>query len=323
VTKKPISIEILRILEYSDYLSSQELFSYLKNKNIATDEKKIRYTLNELHKEKKVKKVNSKWRITEKGIESLNRAITFERAFETHQILEYNLLHSTFDLYNLEGTVPTIFTTVDKDKVDLALELIYEVFRSGLSVSNRVCLFDEEIEIGGVRVPEGLMGIGVVSSLVHDVIMLNIGLPLNPEYAGLIEYKNSSPSRVVELINYKGTTINPGTLLLRGGYTSVNKICEKGEGNAVIGIRTFSRYGIFEAEKEAQVAKSRGICSILAISHPGSDTYGFINYNRGLMILSAGINQFAPMWEMGFDLDLKLKRILIDFKLFKKIDSLI
>ena len=138
----------------------------------------------------------------------------------------------------------------------------------------------------------------------------------------MLKYVGSKPYGLVELINYSGTTISPGLLLVRAGYTSVFNVVKSGDGFVVTAIRSFNPHALEEVRNEVILAESRGIGKVIAITPPMTDIFGIPTGRRAMMMFQAGINQLSPLYELGLDPELKINQALIDFKIFKRVNKL-
>lgn len=323
IGKGRTQIEILKTLVETDKpLSCREITKLLNRRGINVSEKTIRKYIKNLTKNGYIK-MNSKATITEQGMETLKRATVFERLGEFRELVEYNMFNSTFNLYTLDGTVPANLAIVDKDKIDECLELMKTVADAGLTTSRLITVVDEEESLGIIEVPKGKVGIGTISSTIYNVIMLNVGVVLASEFAGLLQYKDSEPVGFTEMINYSGTTISPGLLFIRGGYTSVYEVARTGNGYVVTAVKSFNEYAYESVEREIMLANARGITGMLTISSPMDNKLNLPAYKKALLIVLAGVNYLAPLYEKGLNSELRINEILVDFKEFKDIDEFI
>jgi len=314
--------EILRVLaETNGPLSHKEILKLLKNRGINTTETTIRNRIEKMREMGYVVKVNTKINITEEGLRILNQATIFERLEEFKDFVEYSMFKSTFDLYNMTGTVPTNVMIIDKNKIDTCLEIMKSVADANLVTSRHIALVEEGGELGTITIPEGKVGIGTISSTIYNVIMLGCGVVLGSEFAGLIYYENHRPVGICEMINYSGTTISPGLLLIKGGYTSVHKVAENGNGYAIAAIKSFNGFAYEVVEREIMLADARGIKGVLTISLPMDNRLNLPTYKKALLIVLAGMNYIAPIHEKGLNPEFRINEVLVDFERFKDIDK--
>ena len=315
--------EILDILvEFGKPLSSQEITDELKLRGIKLESRTIRYHLTKMEKMGLISRVaNGKRVITEKGIEELRRKSVFERLGEFSERIEYNVYFCTFDLYSMRGTIPTNVAILDKKDFEKALNIVEDVSSSKILISNLIVFCDEGENIGGIDIPKGKFGIGVISNTIYDVIMRSAGVSMVAEFAGLLHYEKHKPKGIIELISYSGTTLSPGWLLINSGLTSVYEVVKTGNGDIITAIRSFSKYAVEIVKEELSLAKARGINGIISISHPSDKSFSLPTGNRARLIVSAGLNYLAPLHECNLKLELRINEAFIEFKEFKPLEK--
>ncbi len=319
--------EILSVLaEYSRAMSSKEIADELRMRGIHLEPRTVRYHLKKLEEIGLIRKTrDGKREITQKGLEELRRRSAFERLGEFSERIEFNVYSCTFDLYKMEGTVPTNVAIIDKDYFEDAVNVLTEVYNSEFSkylVSKLLIIVDEDEYLGGIRIPNNAFGIYVISNTVYDVIMRSIGVSMIPEFAGLLHYEKH-PKGFTELISYSGTTLSPGWLLIRSGLTSVYRCVKNGKGEMITAIRSFSRHAIEIVRDELEIAKSRGFGGIIGVSYPSSRSFSLPPGNRARLIVSAGLNYLAPFHELGLNPELRINEAFVDFKDFKPIEKIL
>ena len=171
-----VYLEILRVISEARMgLRVNEIEKMLRERGLKLSEKTIRNRLEKLLKDGFLEKDNASWLLTEKGREVLTTKMVFERLGEFSETVEYNLLRSTFNLYTMEGTVPTSFAIIDKDKFEKAMEILALVLNSEVSATRFVAVFDEGEIADSIVVENGKVALGTISSTIYDIIMLNIG----------------------------------------------------------------------------------------------------------------------------------------------------
>lgn len=319
-----LQTEILRALaEAGEAVSIREILLLLKKRGIRITEGAIRKNLEKLSLMGYISKDGTKVDITKDGLRSLNQATIFERLGEFKDLVEYNMLYSTFDLYTLSGTVPTNVVVVDKDRIEESLRIMKSVADANLVTSRYIVMAEENENLGGITIPQGKVGIGTISSTIYNVIMLSCGVVLGSEFAGLLYYENYEPIGISEIINYSGTTISPGLLFIRGGYTSVYEVAETGKGYVLTAIKSFNEFAIEVVEREIALADARGIRGVLTTSLPMDNRLKLPVYKKALLITLAGINYIAPLFERGIGPELRINETLVEFSEFKNIDKFI
>ncbi|MBO8179538.1 MAG: DUF128 domain-containing protein [Archaeoglobus sp.] len=312
--------EILRVLEETGALSSKEIELELRKRGYNIRARTVRYHLKKLEERGLVRKnSNGKSELTERGEMELKRRSAFERLGEFSERIEYNVYLSNFNLYTLSGLVPTNFAFVDKSFFDKVMEIVEECASFPLLISDRIFISDEGESLGGYYVPENSFALGVISNTIYDVILKTAGVNTNPEFAGLMSVENKEARGLTELISYFGTTLSPGLLLLRAGLTSVYSACKSGRGEIIVAIRSFSRYAMDIARRELEIAESKGLRGVIKILHPADRIFGLPTANRARLVVSAGLNMMAPLFENGIIPEVRVNEFFVDYRDFRKI----
>jgi repressor of nif and glnA expression len=70
-----------------------------------------------------------------------------------------------------------------------------------------------------------------------DGVFQRNGVPVKMAYGGRLEIANGTPRRFVDLIGYRGTTIDPLELFISSGLTSINSYCKTRSGIALANVR--------------------------------------------------------------------------------------
>ncbi len=315
--------EILSVLADNNSMSSKEIASELKLRGISLEARTIRYHLKKMEEKGLITKTeNGKRKITSKGLKELKRKSAFDRLGEFSERIEYNAYFCNFDLYRMEGTVPTNLAIIDKNKYDEAMEILSEMQDFKFLVHKFIAIADEGERLGDVKIPKGKFGIACISNTIYDVILKYTGVLLTPEFAALLSCERGEIKGITELISYTGTTLSPGWLFLRSGLTSVYKCLKTGSGEIITAIRSFSGYAIDIVKEEMQLAKSRGFGGAIYVLHPSSKLFKLPPGKRARFIVAAGLNYLAPLQELGFNPKMKVIEAFIDFSNFKSIDNI-
>jgi repressor of nif and glnA expression len=87
------------------------------------------------------------------------------------------------------------------------------------------------------RIPDDSIGIITVCSITMDGVFQSRGIPVRMAYGGRLAIEHSEPIRFIDLIGYRGTTIDPLQLFISAGLTSVSTMIETGTGTALANVR--------------------------------------------------------------------------------------
>ncbi len=316
-----ILIEVLKILEKRMKASIKEILNDLRQVNPDIDRKLLREVVREMVNEGLATNTEENLAITDLGIEFLKKSTVFDRTNGFKEIIQLEVFMSTFDLYKMKGTVPVHMVIIDKDLVDKTLEIMLEVYDSNLVVSDLITLADEGEKIGFTEIPEEKVGIAVVSNTIYDVIAKNIKIDIESSSAGLLHHFRLKPRGLVELISYSGTTISPSVLFLRGRYTSVLEIVRKGSGYSIADVKEVSPHMMNILERELYLADARGIRGAVAVIMPRRESFGIYEGKRAKLVVVTGLNYFAPLFELGYNPDVRANETIFEFTKLKPIEE--
>ncbi len=315
--------EILNLLAEYGAMSSKEIAIELKMRGIPLEPRTVRYHLKKLEEKGLIAKTsNGKREITKKGLEEIRQKNVFGRLGEFSEKIEYTAYFCNFDLYKMEGEVPTNIAIVDKDKFEKVLDVLMDMQEFKFLISKLIVIAEENEVLGNIEIPSGKFGVATISNTIYDVIMRSAGVNMIPEFAGLLRCESMKPRGFTELISYAGTTLSPGWLFLRSGLTSVYQCLKKGVGEIITAIRSFSIHAIDIVRDEILLAESRGFKGIIYILYPSSKLFKLPYGNRARLIISAGLNYLAPLYELGFNPEIRVSEVFINLKDFKDINKI-
>ena len=318
-----IFIEVLKVLGgYKKPLTFREISNLLNQRDINPDRKTLKSLIEEMLNEGYIQENKKGFIITDLGMDVLKKSTVFERMDEFTETIQYNLHMATFDLYRMKGTVPVNIAMIDKDKMEDALAIIDRLAHSKLVVSDLILICDEEEMVGDIVIQEGKVGVVTLSTTIYDVIARNINVILEPYAAGLLHYSDFRPEGLVELISYGGTTISPGLLFIKGGYTSVLNAMRTGNGYVVSDIRNASPHMIKLVERELFLAEARGISNAIATLYPRRIPFDLLIDRKVKLVFPTGLNYFAPLQEAGFDPEMRINETLIEFSKLKPVEDI-
>ena len=190
------------------------------------------------------------------------------------------------------------------------------IFESGLSVSPYVNLKKgrnrDEIEV------TTLCGTTI------DGILLNEGIPSQPQYGGLLQIKNYHPVKFTELISYKKTSLTPLDAFSNTDLTSVLDVVTKGNGLIPANFRLIPGIGREKTIRILNDLDKIGIGGVIDVSHEGEDILG-LPVPEGMVGIAivGGITPFCAIKEMGEDIDIKIAEEITDFKTLSPITTTI
>jgi hypothetical protein len=287
-------IEILRILkEHQEPMGAKRLSELMAERGFVLSDRAVQYHLRYLDDMGFTEKVGNMGRIlTPYGIAETESALVGERVGFIISRLERLAYRSTFDPVTQTGDVAYNLSIVPEDRIDEILEAFEGVAaaRCGFFSSYRVLDNDP-------RVPHGSLGIITVCSITMDGVFQGRGIPVRMAFGGRLTVEHGEPIRFIDLIGYRGTTIDPLQLFISAGLTSISSMVSTGSGIALANVREVPAAAEGPVrETVAQMRKSGFVFPVTIGTAPfniPSDPY------RLSIISYSGMNYVAHIFEKG------------------------
>jgi len=137
--------------------------------------------------------------ITEKGLKELEKGLIYDQVDFIFSKFENMIYHTTLDLQKARGNVVVNTSSFQYNKS--IMDILKEVFTSGLAVSPFIKLSKEQ--------DKNMCKLDTICGTTIDGMLRKEGIPVIPQYGGLVEIKDYSPIRFTELIAYKKTSMTP------------------------------------------------------------------------------------------------------------------
>lgn len=319
-------IEILRILYFSEGLQpSSVIRSQLEERGFELDSRTVRYHLSNMEDDELIKRKGNRGALlTEKGTKEAKMLFVFDRigtpSFETEKLSS----QYSYDKKKKKGRIVVNCLLLEQNKVKKALTELRKVIKNDVFVSPLVGLIAEPRQIWNCDISQDYVGLVCVSSRNYDIILQKMGIYIETTATGLYRLENQSPRGFTEIISHTGTTLSPGEILIRGKYTSVSQLTEKGNGLVTAAIKTFPSF----LYKELQAALEDLDPSIFSglLYHSGlippSYRISSRDRNKGFMVIYGGANLFAPLIEKGVTTDLSIASGLYEAEKLTTIETL-
>jgi repressor of nif and glnA expression len=244
-------------------------------------------------------------RITEKGKKELARyGAAFKVGFIASKMDELGY-RMRLDLKTGAGTIVANGAFIDKRDLSRSIHFMNPVFGSGLSLGDRISVNPGGGRGAGGDAPRGKILLSTVSNVTLGGIFMKAGIPLHSRFAGLVEMENGNPKRFAELIEYRGTSMDPHKMFIMANMTKVS-LCAGG-GAGIIGacfcefpsVAADGISGLLPALKELQLN------CILALGRPNRPLLDIpVGEGRTGMIIADGLNPFAALHEAGIPVDI-------------------
>ena len=308
-------IEILRILNAQEKPTGSKLIAdELKSKGYNLGERAVRYHMQILDEKGYTKRKGYSGRIiTDLGREKLEKGLIYDQVDFIHSKFEEMIYLTDFNYMTQSGNVVVNTSTIYNEE---SINILKEIFKSGLSVSPYVNLNrvgnNDEIEV------TTLCGTTI------DGILLNEGIPSQPQYGGLLKIEDHQPITFTQLISYRKTSVTPLDAFSNAKLTSVLDVVKTGSGVIPANFRLIPGVG---RQKTVEILKKLdkiGIGGIIDVSNEGEDLLG-IPVPDGMVGIAivGGITPFCAIKELGEEIDIKIAEEIRDFKTLSPITTTI
>jgi len=218
--------------------------SYLQAEGVQLQDRTIRLYLLRLDQEGMTRLVSRRAGrvITERGREELARDKVIEKVGFTASHLDAQAYRTSFDLKTQKGMLAVLSVRVPKASLLRAIEEMKYVFARRLGAGSNVVVAKEAERLTGPVAVPGLIEVATISSVSLTSVLVTGGIPVVPRFGGLLEIHEGRPLRFVELIDYRGSTIDPVELFVRAGIRS----CWGGfYGDSLCGFTCGTKYMLF------------------------------------------------------------------------------
>ncbi len=229
----------------------------------------------------------------------------------------------TFDLETGRGQLVVNAAALGENDLARAAVFMEPAVRAGLGMGTRMLVARAGEAIGSWRVPEGCVGLGTVCSVALNGIMLKAGIPVTSRFGGLLEMRGGAPVRFVQLIEYRGSTLDPLEAFIEAGMTSVRAFARTGSGVIGASFREVPNLAAGEVARIQRRMRRHGLRAILAVGRPGAPLLGLpvSEGHTGLLVIG-GLNPVAAIREAGVQVQVRSLAGLHEYGAFSPFDEL-
>lgn len=320
VIDNPVIYNILKILANSDMpLGAKSISEKLQERGFSVKKETVQYYLRTLDELGLTYKIGIAGRtISEKGIEELKKGMIRERIGSFIELREEYAYNANFDPERGRGLVSLNVGVVRENELSKALRLIQRCMDSGLAMSRLIKIYERGK--GKIRVGEGEVGIGLVSTSVVDAALIGSRINATPTFAGILQYMDWRPMRFVHAISYYGSTLDPVDLFIRSGMCGVKDAVEIGYGTIPADVREIPSILRRKALEILKKLDRIGINGTVYVSGAENDALGIPvnNYRSGVVVI-AGSTPLAYLMEKGVDVGI---RILAAYERLEKLENI-
>ena len=238
--------------------------------------------------------------ITEKGIAEIGDALVRDRVGFASAKIDSLACRTTFDPATATGDVVLNLSTAHASLIRPVLREMLPVFASGFCMGRYVRVFEPGTRIGQFTVPSGKVAIGTVCSVTVNGVLLSRGIPMVSKFGGILEVRNRQLLRFTDVIYYESTSLDPLTVFIKGGLTSMENICRTGSGRVGASFREVPTCMLPLVKKTLDQLQSLGLGCVLTIGKPNRPLLGFpVSEGRTGLVLCGVLNPLAAVEQSG------------------------
>jgi len=313
-------IAILKALANSgEPLGARIISRMIEEEGIHLTERAVRFDLQLMDGKGLTRNVGKKGRagriITDKGKEELNNALVSDKVGMIASKIDELSYRTTLDAETKSGDVILNISLIREADFQDALEIVKEVFKSELCVSDLVMIAKPGEELDHLTVPDGMVALGTVCAVTINGKLLRHRIPVKSNFGGILQMVDFRPVRFTEIIEYSGSSLDPAEIFIKSKMTSVLDAARSGAGKVLAGFREIPAACLPEAECLLDKLSHIGFHGTVVIGEPNQPTLQIPVSNGyvGLVIL-AGLNPLAAVEEAGIETQNISLSMMVDFQ---------
>ena len=318
---KQIKLSILKALqEIGEAAGAARINDVLVASGLVLQPRTVRFYLLQLDREGLTRFVSRRRgrEITARGREELAHANVIDKVGFVASKIDSLGYRMTFSVSAGRGTIITNVAMIPRGYFARALEDMKHVFVRGLGMGTKLAVAREEEVLGGLTVPADMVALGTVCSVTVNGILLEQGIPVTSRFGGLLELRDWRPVRFVELIEYRGTTLDPLETFIQAGMTRVRECARSGNGIIGASFREFPSVALDDVLSLKKKMEQHGLGGLLAIGHPNQPLFDIpVAEGRTGMIVVGGLNPVAALHEAGARVSIQSLAGLEEFSMFQ------
>ena len=319
-------VAILKVLSDSqEPLGGRVIARRLSDFGIELGERAVRYHLKLMDERGLTRPVGARdgRNITKQGIEELGGALVRDRVGAITARIELLAYRTSLDLDKRTGDVPINTSLFSREKFKTALEIMKGPFKAGLCVSELVAVAFEGEMLGEVTVPPGTVGLATVSNVAINGALLKAGIPIDSRFGGVLQFRNNSPLRFIELIECSGCSLSPAEIFVASKMTRVSEVTSSGEGKILAHFRELPSPCKPMVETILKKSKEAGIDGVVVMGKPNETLCEIpVGFNKIGMILQSGLNPVAAAVEAGIEVTNRAMSGVINYAKLKRFREL-
>lgn len=255
--------------------------------------------------------------LTPRGREELGHANIIERLGFIGGKIDALGYRMTYRVTAGQGTIITNMAFIRDEFLARALEYMKPVFTRRLCMGTKLAVVRAGHALGGLTVPPSMVALGTVCSMTVNGILLAERIPVTSRFGGLLEMHEDKPVRFLELLEYRGTTIDPLEFFINANMTRVRDCARTGSGIIGASFREIPTVALDEVQRHVRQMEKQGLASVLAIGRPNQPLLHIpVAEGRTGLIVVGGMNPFAALREAGAQVQIQSLAGLEEFSSF-------
>jgi repressor of nif and glnA expression len=204
-----------------------------------------------------------------------------------------------------QGTIVANAAIINKRDLARALYHMKPLFGAGYSMGDRIAIRMPGIKVGGIEAPRDKVLISTICSITLNGLFQKAGIPIESRFGGLLELENHIPRRFTEIIDYRGSSIDPHKMFILAGMTSAGLCAARGSGIIGASFREIPSVAIEGARKLIAVFSRLNLGGLLAVGQPNRPLLDIpVGEGRTGIITIAGLNPIAALHEAGVPVEI-------------------
>lgn len=309
-------MEILRILaDREEILGAKTIAEELRKKGYDLGERAVRYHMRILDEKGFTERKGYAGReITEKGLRELEKGLIYDQVDFIFSKFEDMIYKTTLDPNKAKGNVVVNTSTfLDNEEI---IDVLKEVFAKGISVSPFVKITRQKIE------EESVIKLDTICGTTIDGMLRKEGMPVVPQYGGLVKVEDYTPIRFTELIAYKKTSMTPLEAFTDREMTSVLKMVREGNGLIPANFRLIPQSAREKALETFNKMNKIGISGCMKIGESGESVLGVpVDDDMVGIAVVGGISPLCAAKEAGFDVNIRMAENTVEFSTMDSISK--
>lgn len=305
-------MEILRILAArGEVLGAKTIAEELRNKGYDLGERAVRYHMRILDEKGFTERMGYAGReITDKGLKELEKGLIYDQVDFIFSKFEDMIYQTTLDPFKGRGAVVVNTSTFTYQKE--LMDIIRDVFGKGIAVSPYVKIKNLPSEKND---HENIIKLESICGTTIDGMLQNQGIPVIPQYGGIVKIEDYVPIRFTELIAYKKTSMTPLEAFTDRDKTSVLEVVDQGNGFIPANFRLIPASSREKAVETFLKLQKIGISGLMKIGDNGESVLGVpVDEDMVGIAVIGGITPLSAAKEAGFDVDIKMAENTVEFR---------